>query len=308
VGEQRHPIKVVVRRTGLSADVLRAWERRYGVIDPDRSASGRRLYSDDDIERLRLLRLATLGGRSIGSVSRLSTAELARLVRNDEAELTRVPTAEEPPSDPDTAALLEACRRAVAELDAVGLQRALGRATVTLGAARLLDGLVVPLLSEIGERWSAGEISVAHEHMASAAVRQVLGGLLQAAPLDAGAPEALFGTPAGERHELGSLMAAATAAAAGWRVVYLGPDLPTDDLLVAVSRHRPRLLALSLMTDARSPDTVRALTDLRRRLPTDVALVVGGRGATQYDDTLASLDAVRVDGLAGFRLFLERAR
>lgn len=308
MGEQRHPIKVVVRRTGLSADVLRAWERRYGVIEPDRSASGRRLYSDDDIERLRLLRLATLGGRSIGSVSRLSTAELARLVRNDEAELTRVPTAEEPPSDPETAALLETCRRAVVELDAVGLQRALGRAAVTLGAARLLDGLVVPLLSEIGERWSAGEISVAHEHVASAAVRQVLGGLLQAAPLDAGAPEALFGTPAGERHELGSLMAAATAAAAGWRVVYLGPDLPTDDLLVAVSRHRPRLLALSLMTDARSPDTVRALTDLRRRLPTDVALVVGGRGVAQYDDTLASLDAVRVDGLAGFRLFLERAR
>jgi len=307
VGEQRHPIKVVVRRTGLSADVLRAWERRYGVIDPDRSSSGRRLYSDEDIERLRLLRLATLGGRSIGSVSRLSTEELERLVRSDEAEVSRVPTVEPPPPDPETAGLLDECRRAVSGLDAAALGQALQRAALTLGTVRLLDGVIVPLLAEIGVRWSEGEISVAHEHAASAVVRQVIGGLLQAAPVDRAAPVALFGTPSGERHELGSLMAAAAAAAAGWRVVYLGPDLPVDDFLVAASRHRPRLVALSLVATSRSPEVARALEDLRRRLPTDVALVVGGGGAAAYEDLLASIDAVRVDDLAAFRLFLERA-
>jgi len=307
VAQQRHPIKVVVRRTGLSADVLRAWERRYGVIDPDRSSSGRRLYSDEDIERLRLLRLATLGGRSIGSVSRLSRDELERLVRSDEAEVSRVPTVEPSPPDPELAGFLEGARRAVSELDAAALEQTLRRAALTLGTARLLDGVIVPLLADIGTRWSGGEFSIAHEHTASAVVRQVLGGLLQAAPLDRDAPVALFGTPSGERHELGSLMAAATAAAAGWRVVYLGPDLPVDDLLVAVARHRPRLVALSLVASSRSHDVARVLEALRRRLPTDVALVVGGSGAARYEEVLASIDAVQMDDLAAFRRFLQRA-
>jgi methanogenic corrinoid protein MtbC1 len=308
VGERRHPIKVVVRRTGLSADVLRAWERRHQVIEPDRSTSGRRLYSDDDIERLRLLRLATLAGRSIGSVSRLSTEELQRLVRDDEAEAARVPTVEPAPTDPDVAGLLAESRRAVADLDADGLERTLARATVVLGSGRLLEGVLVPLLNDIGEGWVRGALSVAHEHMASAVTRQVLGGLLRAAPASDGQPLAVFGTPPGERHEFGALMAAATAAAAGWRVVYLGADLPIDDLVTAVTRHRARMLALSVMSTERSAALGRELAGLRGRLPADTALVVGGRGAQVYGEILEQLAAVRVDDLAALRDFLGRFR
>jgi DNA-binding transcriptional MerR regulator/methylmalonyl-CoA mutase cobalamin-binding subunit len=308
LGDRRHPIKVVVRRTGLSADVLRAWERRYAVIEPDRSTSGRRLYSDEDIERLRLLRLVTLAGRNIGSVSRLSTAELERLARDDETEATRVPAVEPAPADPEVTGLLEECRRAVADLDAAGLEGAMGRAAVMLGASRLLEGIFVPLLIDIGERWTTGELSVAHEHMASAVTRQVLGGLLRAAPVGGAGPLAVFGTPSGERHEFGALMAAATAAAEGWRVIYLGADLPIDDLAAAALRHRARMVALSLVSGERSPVLAGELANLRRRLPADTALVVGGRGARLYDDTLKAAGAVHVDDLAGLRDFLHRSR
>jgi DNA-binding transcriptional MerR regulator len=85
-GVKRHPIQVVVRRTGLTADVLRAWEKRYGVIEPGRSEGGRRLYSDRDIERLRLLRRATGAGRRISQIAGLATEELAALVKEDERE------------------------------------------------------------------------------------------------------------------------------------------------------------------------------------------------------------------------------
>ena len=306
MGERRHPIKVVVRRTGLSADVLRAWERRYHVIEPDRSTSGRRLYSDEDIERLRLLRLATLAGRSIGGVSRLSTAELQHLVRDDEAEATRVPSVEPPPADPEVAALLAQARRAVEDLDAAALEQALARAAVTLGAGRLLDGVLGPLLIDIGEGWAAGRLSVAHEHVASAVMRQVLGGLLRAAPADNGLPLGVFGTPPGERHELGALMAAATAAAAGWRVVYLGADLPLDDLVTAVRRHRARMLALSVVSTERSAALTRELASLRALLPADAALVVGGRAAPADVEALADAGVVRVDGLGELREFLSR--
>lgn len=306
MGERKHPIKVVVRRTGLSADVLRAWERRYHVIEPGRSTSGRRLYSDEDIERLRLLRLATLAGRSIGSVSRLSTAELQRLVRDDEAEATRVPSVESPSADPEVAGLLTECRRAVADLDAAGLERALARASVVLGSGRLLEGLLVPLLTHVGDGWANGTLSVAHEHLASAVTRQAIGGLLRAAPAREGQPVAVFGTPPGERHELGVLMAAVTAATVGWRVVYLGADLPIDDLVAAVRRHRARMLALGLMSSERSAALANELAGLRGLLPADTAIVVGGRGAQAYDDILARLDAVRVDDLAALRDFLRR--
>lgn len=308
MGERKHPIKVVVRRTGLSADVLRAWERRYQVIEPDRSSSGRRLYSDEDIERLRLLRLATLAGRSIGSVSALSTAELQRLVRDDEAEATRVPSVEPPPGDPEVAGLFAECRRAVAELDAAALERALARASVVLGSGRLLEGLLGPLLADIGEGWAKGELAIANEHLASAVTRQVLGGLLRAAPAADGQPLAVFGTPPGERHEFGALMAAATAATAGWRVVYLGADLPIDELITAVTKHRARMLALSLTSAERSPTLARELAGLRGRLPADTAIVMGGRGARVYDEILGQIDAVRVDSLPALRDFLGRFR
>ena len=91
---KRHPIQIVVRRTGLTADVLRAWERRYTAVEPARSSSGRRLYTDDDIERLRLLKRATDAGRSIGQVATLATDALTAMVRDDEAQEAEAPRAE----------------------------------------------------------------------------------------------------------------------------------------------------------------------------------------------------------------------
>ncbi len=306
-GQQSHPIQVVVRRTGLSADVLRAWERRYGAVVPGRSPTGRRVYSDDDIERLRLLSRATQRGRSIGQIAQLSTAALADLVRDDETQEVEVPPVDVAPvAGAAEAAYLESALRAVEDLDAPRLERILGRATVALSAADLLDGVVVPMLTTIGDRWMRGELTIAHEHAASAVVRQVLGDLLRASETLSDAPTAVFASSAGDRHEFGAMMAAATAAAMGWRVLYLGADAPADSLRVAATRHRPRLVGLSFVCGEGS-EVREQVAALRASLPPDVTLVVGGQGATSRAAALTDAGAVVVDSLAGFRTFLARA-
>ena len=118
-----HPIQVVMRRTGLSADVIRAWEKRYGVVAPHRSSSGRRLYSDADVERLRLLARATLTGRTIGQVASLTTTELIELVRADvRADERTPPSTLRTNAFPSVGEMLDECCRAVERLDALARQ------------------------------------------------------------------------------------------------------------------------------------------------------------------------------------------
>ena len=171
-GGHRHPMRVVTRRTGLSADLLRAWERRYEVVKPSRSEGGRRLYSDADIARLRLLYRATLAGRSIGQVAELSMEALTALVRHDaeadaEAELaSQGAQRSELMTSPPAAGYLADCIRSVERLDAPGLDVTLRRAAVALPASVRLDAVVVPLLERLGTRWREGTLRPVHGHLA----------------------------------------------------------------------------------------------------------------------------------------------
>jgi methanogenic corrinoid protein MtbC1 len=293
---KRHPIQVVVRRTGLTADVLRAWERRYSAVEPVRSSSGRRLYSDEDIERLRLLKRATAAGRSIGQVAGLGTDELANIVRDDEVQEAEAPRVE--PAGQGQSRItrqVEDALLAVADLDASGLEAVLDRAAVGLSAVEFVEDVVGPLLRRIGDGWHNGELTVAHEHAASAVIRRVVGDMLAASGGGEGAPAIVVTTPSGERHEFGAMMVATLAAAAGWRVVYLGPDSPADSIAAAVERHVPRLVALSVVS---SFDVGKEIAALRNLIPKDVTVVLGGSAVTEEMDfegvvRLADLGALR---------------
>ena len=303
--DKRHPIQVVVRRTGLTPDVLRAWERRYGAVVPARSATGRRLYSDGDIERLRLLRRATLAGRSIGQVATLPTEALTAIVREDEVREAESPAvALRSDEGAVIARHLAEAKQAVAALDARHLSAVLSRVAVGLSLSDFVESVLGPLLQHVGDAWHAGSLTVAHEHAASAVVRQVLGDMLGASGEDDGVPTMVAATPAGERHEFGAMMAAATAAAMGWHVVYLGPDLPADSIAVAAARHAARVVALSVVSPASAEDVGREIAEIRSRLPKDVALLVGGVGCTP---AMESAGAVRVADLSALRALLATA-
>lgn len=295
----RHPIRVVADRTGLTFETLRAWERRYAVVAPGRTDGGQRLYSDVDVERLRLLRRATQGGRSISQVAALDGEELAALVREDDR--AAVGQIHLPPTTPDATVHLVESVAATRALDAAALEAALGRGVVVLGLHAFVDGVVAPLLRHLGEGWREGELSVAHEHLASAVVRRVLGSLLSAAAPPATAPALVCATPAGQVHEFGALLTAVTASAAGWRVVYLGADLPAADIALAARHAGAGTVALSIVHPADDPHLPGELRRLRQLLGDGVRLLVGGGASTPLAGVLASLGALRVDTLAELR-------
>ncbi len=288
---------VVVQRTGLTAHVLRAWERRYGAVEPGRTKGGQRLYSDADVLRLRLLRRATEGGRSIGSVAELSTEELVSLVGEDaeEAGPRRVAVVEAG----DRESYLRECLEAADRMDASALRASLMRAVVKLSAPVFVAEVVGPLLERVGELWAAGDLRPAQEHVVSTAVRQVLDWLLGRYEAPASAPLLVAGTPSGELHEFGAMLAAVVAADAGWRVLYLGPSLPASEIAGAAERAGAAVVAVSVV-DGEAEEMDRAseeLEALRGMLPEGIMLVTGGRrspsvtpeGVTIVED----LDALR---------------
>lgn len=283
----RHPIRVVASRTGLSPDTLRVWERRYGVVEPGRSDGGQRLYSDADVERLTLLVRATGAGRNISQVADLSDAELRRLVAEDEAAVaTRGgEVADGRPSGRIDAAFLEASLAAVNALEPARFDAVLRQAAFALGAAVFIEAVLAPLLHEIGRRWEAGDLSPAYEHAASAVIRRRLESLAPSFDVSDDAPMVVVATPAEERHELGAMLAAAVAAAAGWRVTYLGADLPADEIAAAARRTDADLVALSVVYPAHPDRLSTDIQEMRRSIPTATPLVVGGHGAAALDAT-----------------------
>ena len=200
--------------------------------------------------------------------------------------------------------MLDACLVAVRTLDARALERELDRASVALSRAHLLDRLLVPLMEQIGDLWQEGELRPLHEHLASSIVRSFLGGLRAVGEPAAGGPAIVLTTPVRQRHELGALMAASTAASAGWRTLYLGPDLPAEEIAAGALESGARAVALSLTYPPDDPALGGELARLRRLLPSEVELVVGGRAALHYDDALEAAGARRLEDLGAFRRVL----
>ncbi len=293
----KHPIGVAAERTGLTPDVLRVWERRYRAVSPNRSEGRQRLYSDDDIERLRLLRLATIPGRAISQVVGLSTGELARMVEEDASARSRVDIGEAT----DTGSGSETVLRALALIhafDVTGLEWELGRVLAELGLVNFIATVAAPLLRRVGDEWHAGRMTVAQEHLATSTVRRVVIGAMGMGTAPAEAPRMVVATLAGERHEVGALFAAAVAMAHGWAVTYLGADLPAADVADAALAIRPRVVALSVVAPTDRRQIVRELESIRGRLPVGIDIVVGGSGAAAMAKELEAAGVRVLDRLS----------
>jgi MerR family transcriptional regulator, light-induced transcriptional regulator len=289
----RHPIRVVARRTGLTPATIRAWERRYGAVEPARSEGGQRLYSDLDLERLVTLRRLTEMGRSIGSVASIGRDEAAALLREDTSRSLTAAGALE--------TWLEQAFALVSSLDGAGLERTLWRAFSALGGPRFLDEVAVPLLRRVGAAWEAGELSPAQEHLGSEVFDRVLAEVAdRAVPLGDG-PRLVVATLPGERHGLGARLVAAAAALEGWKATYLGTDLPASDIGAAAVRLRARAVAVSMVASEAVAQAPGSLAELRRELPEGVALLVGGRASAELEANEIPPGVRLLDGLEALR-------
>jgi DNA-binding transcriptional MerR regulator/methylmalonyl-CoA mutase cobalamin-binding subunit len=301
-----HAINAVVRRTGLSAHVIRIWEKRYGAVEPERTATNRRLYSDEQIERLALLREITQAGQSIGYVAKLPTERLKQIAATSSASETRLAAGGAPRSS--ASLFLEGCLAAVRALDARDLEQALARSETALGAVGMLQRVAAPLAQMIGSLWREGNITAAHEHFASAVLRTYLAQASRPFAAGASDPVLVVATPAGQLHELGALLAAAMAANLGWQVAYLGASLPAPEIAGAARQNQARAVALSLVYPTDDPRMEGELTRLRELLPPDVKLITGGHAAPAYRGVLERIGALQAGDLGQLSLVLDALR
>lgn len=302
--EKRHPMQVVVRRTGLTPDVLRVWEKRYAVVEPGRSEGGHRLYSDGDVERLLLLNRVTSAGRRISQMAALDMASLQELAEEDAEALlvARESESRRIGAEPH----LAACLAAVNRMEGRELEKSLIRATVALPAPALIEQVVGPLLERIGEQWSHGVLTPGHEHLATAVIRRVLESVMSACSQESAAPTIVVTTPAGQAHELGAVLVGSAAAALGWRVVYLGPSLPGPDIAEVARRTGATVVALSIVYPEDDPGLAFELRSLRDELGPDTEILVGGRAAPGYSDAVDAVDGTLITGLAQLVRLLEQ--
>ena len=177
-----------------------------------------------------------------------------------------------------------------------------------MGQQTFLDELVMPFLEKTGELWERGDLKIAQEHLASAVVRSLLGSMAMSRSADSSGPLLLTTTPSGQRHEFGALVAGLVANSTGWRSVHLGPDLPSEEIAAAARDKGARAVVLSLVYPADDPRLGMELRKLRRLLPNDVALLVGGRAAGGYREVLNEIAAILSDGLSDFRQKLNDVR
>jgi MerR family transcriptional regulator, light-induced transcriptional regulator len=249
-------INVAARHAGISTQLLRAWERRYGLLTPQRTGSGYRVYSEDDVTVLRGAKVLVDEGRSISEVAQLPREQLRRAAG-------RVPAPEVLAAAPAGESFLDAAIAAIVAFDAQRLDSLILHATGmgALTSAETCDRVLLPLLAEIGERWEKGVLDVAVEHFGSSIVRRHLHALLQdEAKRSVGGPAMVCACPEGDLHEGGLLSFAVHAATQGWSPVYLGANTPVDQMVAAAEHADATAIALSMTVPSKRAER-RALID-----------------------------------------------
>ena len=254
-------MRLVTKLTGLSADVIRVWERRYKAVVPRRSDGGTRLYSELDLRKLVLLKAAVDAGHAISSIAALDEEQLRSLTdsANSAGGSTIGPKANEGYFE-----LIAQYLERVSRFDASGAADLLARSAAVTEASVFVFEVVLPILREVGDRWHAGDLTVAHEHLVSAQIKGFLFTFTRLFRPLPGAPRLIAATPAGHMHEFGALVAAYLGAARGLHVVYLGANVPDQDLMDAVDKSGADVLILSALIDSGAASR-RHLSELLKR-------------------------------------------
>lgn len=277
-------MSTVCEQTGFNQSLLRAWERRYGLLEPDRTAGGHRLYTEKDLQVLDRIKSLLDEGRSIGEIACIGRDGLLTESESAWNAFGSFATESQPGingTDAIDAERVEKLVRAAQRIDDEGVEDELDRAFVTFNAAMAVDRVLMPALTRIGELWVSNEASVAAEHLLTLRIQARMMGLLRVAnPTHSRAGTAICACMPGEDHEIGALYCALTVARCGRRVTYLGARLPFEALIEAANQLHPELVCLSVSTPGVFERERLSLLETARQLPSDTQLIVGGSGIT----------------------------
>jgi DNA-binding transcriptional MerR regulator/predicted component of type VI protein secretion system len=292
----QYSIKAVAVATGLSVETLRAWERRYRIVEPQRTTGGHRVYTARDVARLRVLRETTDRGHPIGKIAHLSDAELGNLLTDRH---------EDHPNRAPAGALADRILTAIERYDMDECDQALAMAFALLPIADVLSEILSPVLREVGDRWHRGVFTVGQERLISSSVRRQISSLLNTYNNTARGATVVFATVSGEPHELGILMFALLAASRKVRACYLGPDLPPAEISNFAKRIGAAAVAVSLVLAENLDASLANLSVLREGLPDSIAIWIGGAASFYADPAQFPAGSIHMAGRKDFERQLE---
>jgi DNA-binding transcriptional MerR regulator len=287
-----HRIHRVAKLTGLSKDVIRVWERRYGIVKPSRSPNRYREYSDEDVALLRFVKAQMAQGATIGALAEEGRDSLIARMRVE----TPVSADELHPHD----RLLDELTGSLTPLDKVGFERRLNGAVAVIPFEEAVQRILLPLQRRVGELWHQGQLSIAVEHYVTKLIQQKMFSVMNQLPINESGPCVLIGCPEGESHEIGAQAVAYIAASRGCHVYYLGPSLPSSALLEFCERIKPDLVLLSITeirSEAEAQQQFKELEIVSAHWP----VAIGGQGARAMGDLLRGTKIDLLDDLTALQ-------
>jgi DNA-binding transcriptional MerR regulator len=271
--KELYSIQQTSQLTGLTPLVIRAWENRYGVVEPERGEGNQRAYTPDQVQYLRLLSEAVNLGEKIGKIVNLSLNELEMIIA-EKSEISQM--------DKRVQGFLELLRDGVRKLSGKLLEDIYMNAASEFGFIEMIDILAVPFLQELGEGWRSGEWKVQHEHAASAALKNVLANEFSKVKESGTGPKLLSISAPDQLHELGALAVAFTAAMSGFSTYYFGASMPAVDLVESVQELNIDVLMVSVVFPKKSAKLKEEMLYLQENIPESCRLFLGGPSASLF--------------------------
>ena len=283
-----HRIHRVAKLTGLSKDVIRVWERRFGLVKPSRSSNRYREYSDEEVALLRFVKAQMEQGATIGLLAVEGHDSLVARMRI----ATPVSAEEQKPHE----RLLDDLMGSLDPLDKAGFERRLNGAVAVIPFDEAVQRILLPLQRRIGELWHQGRLNIGVEHYVTKIIQQKLFSVMNQLPVNEFGPRILIACPEGETHEIGAQAVAYIAATRGCHVYYLGPNLPNSALAIFCKTIMPDLVLLSLTEVKPEAAALQQLKELEP-LATRWSVAVGGQGARAIGDLLRDTTIELLDDL-----------
>lgn len=275
MSETFYPIRAVAKLTGVPLDTIRAWERRYGAVTPQRSARGR-IYSEKEVQRLVLLRDAVARGHAIGKVADVADDDLRALLRRTDNLVDGGVSGRRKVRAGDS--ILGPLLKTIEAFDYVGADRELNRLSAAMAKPRdVVHEVALPLMRITGERWHEGRFTIAQEHMVTQLLSGLLLSLLRIYGTQNPPAKVLLATPENEHHGFGVLAAAMLTAANGLGAIHLGTNLPAREIVQATRRTQANAILLGAC-GANTESVIPALQEIRKGVGARTHLWVGGVG------------------------------
>lgn len=306
--DKQHSIKTVAKLSGLQSIVIRTWENRYNAVEPARTNSNHRLYSDEDIDKLTLLKRLTDRGFKIGNIASLPIKELNNLILKDSAKGNSIPKNVIDETSNEFDKIILSCKNSIVSFDAQGLEKILGEASVNFSLPIFTEKIIFPLIEKIGNYWKDGEFRISHEHFTSAIIRKLISTLSNGFHITNSAPLLTIATPHGQYHELGALIGGALAASDGWRFTYLGISLPAEEIAFTIKQTNSKVLFLSIVYPNDDMQLMIELKKLRELLGNKIHIIVNGMSLNGYINVLSEINAKVVSDPNQFRKMLANIR